>query len=238
MQNAILKSIFVTFIIILKISNCAIPHAFGPTYRQMALKCMDQIKRIQFYPKVTSFRGNNRLPVMILVSKKMESPAYEIQDLVVKNYIQDSNFPVEIIRNKRINFKSFRFCINCPAERYFKIYHSSFVPHYRPSIVIIVVDNLETFDRKLKVLIGLHNFNSRALHLIFFASDIYSYRKMATKILLLLKREMIFKAAVLITRNLKVLEVFTLNSFAVGPDYCGSHKKLQLKDRCDNGNNQ
>lgn len=226
-------------IIICLITNSEnVIHPKGPVHRKLASECLMKIVENHFkYLENKPTKYDYILLLTIMITTNLSTPAFEIQNYVVKNINNLMKYQIEIINDRRHDFKPFSECLNCPTHnKTKKIIKRVPVEQYKSAFTLIIVDNEETFNRKMKILTHLKTFDPNQSFIVYFASVSYYFKKIAQNILIKFWTMMIINALVLIPKDLKNFALYRLELKQNSETLCGSQFYTIEIDKCINGN--
>lgn len=174
---------------------------------------------------------NHALLLTVAISKNLSSPAFEIQDGVIRNLHNIlSWFQFEFVADGYVEeFESFVDCFGGDqCER-------KFVPDFKTSYYLIILDNYEDISDLIQLIIGLKTFNPLARFLIYVENNGTDYEDVAFNVLNEMWDNALIYTAVMSPENLDVFNLYQISIKSATSYACGSKRSLLLKDTCVNG---
>ncbi|KAJ8949773.1 hypothetical protein NQ318_019002 [Aromia moschata] len=202
----------------------------GPTHRRFVVDCLEEIVREHFHFRYGESDENHTMLFTVMVTRDMSSPAYEIQELLLKRIHGLAKwYQVETISDgKRHEFESYTDCSDDECQH-------NFIVDFKSNFYAIVIQDEDDFDDMIEILRNSDTFNPRAKYLVYIENGGRDYEKVAKSILRKMWEKFVKRVGVLIPVTLRVLKFYMLNTQTAGPYPCGSNITLKEMDRCVQG---
>ncbi|KAJ8916148.1 hypothetical protein NQ315_004515 [Exocentrus adspersus] len=205
-------------------------HAKGPTHKRIASDCLEEIIREHFHFHYGKSDENHTMLFTVMVTHDLASPAFEIQERIIKKVHNLAKwYQVEIIsKGSRYEFESFQKCQGNQCQK-------RFIIDFKSNFYVIVIDDGVDFDEVLEVVEESNTFNPMAMYLVYVEYEGPKYKEVAKQILLMMWKRLLIRTAVLIPKSLQAFNLYKMNSSTKGPYACASNITLSEVDQCVKG---